>query len=292
MSYHPMRSTLKPRDRGGVLGSARGFLDLPPKGRAPHWSRVQILFVRSPLHISMCFRKPSIGWGVSPMIEAPERERLRQRALFAWDDAKRLHETALGFDSSEKKRGAPVHRSANVMARHLRARGELEVLVDRAIRGAKATHAAREADSKGIALVASMELSALLRLEELVTSHLGYVVGATDAGTAFGLAIATQPDIAVVDGSLDLGRGADLVFSLPLYAPCTRSLLLTADANLMAKARIVGVDVLPHEHSPGALLSWVATSLRGLKSQEGERHDISGSSFARLTARRGSLSGH
>jgi len=226
------------------------------------------------------------------MIDAVERERLRRRALFAWDDAKRLQQSTLGLSSSNGESGALDHRSANVMARQLRARNELEILVDRAIRGHQAIHAATEADSKGIALVASMELSTLLRLQELVTSHLGYVVGATDAGTAFGLAMATQPDIAVVDGNLDVGRGADLVLTLPLYAPCTRSLLLTEDLDLMAKARIVGVDVLPHEHSPGALLAWVARAVWGAKRQEGGRDDITRSSFARHTARRGSLSGH
>jgi hypothetical protein len=226
------------------------------------------------------------------MIDALERERQRRRALFAWNDAKRLHQTAVGLGSSEGERGALDHHSANVMARHLRAMSELEVLVDRAIRGEQATHAATEADSKGIALVASMQRPALLRLQEVVTSHLGYVVGATDVATAFGLAIATQPDIAVVDGCLDLGRGADLVLTIPLYAPSTRSLLLTEDEDLMAKARILGVDVLPHDHSPGALLSWVARAVRGAKSQEGGRYDMCRSSSARRTTGQGSLSGH
>lgn len=39
------------------------------------------------------------------MIDAPERERQHRQALLAWDDAKRLLQTAVGLGSSEEERG-------------------------------------------------------------------------------------------------------------------------------------------------------------------------------------------
>ena len=50
--------------------------------------------------------------------------------------------------------------------------------------------------------MATASMGDLLRFKELVGTEVPYVLGAADAGTALGLAIGTQPDLAVIDTRL------------------------------------------------------------------------------------------
>ncbi|MDE3086382.1 MAG: hypothetical protein KGJ77_06415 [Acidobacteriota bacterium] len=218
------------------------------------------------------------------MIDAWSREMLRQQATEAWEEAKRLHRTAADLQAqSEQARRMTEDRRARRLAQqpagpseHADAlafrswdarpprRGattrELEFLVDQAIRRSP-NRKDRNLDGRGAGLAASVNLPVLLRLQHTLGRQLGFVVGAHDAGTALGLAIATQPDVAVVDARLDLATGADFALALPLYAPRTKTLLLTDDREMAAKAEVVGLDVLPRQYAEPDLLSWISAHL-------------------------------
>lgn len=213
------------------------------------------------------------------MIDAWTREGLRQRAVGAWSEAKRLHhETARLIAESDDavqlsteargRRSSNVHRFAAgnvrpVWAGHfsfsITAR-ELECLADRAIRRCNPTREDRDAANGGAGLVASAHPSTLDRLEALVGSRTGFLATARDAGTALGLVITAQPDLAVVDTRLDVANGADLVLTVPVYAPRTRTLLLTDDDEMAEAVRVAGVDVLSCAFSDEDVSSWISTS--------------------------------
>jgi len=137
----------------------------------------------------------------------------------------------------------------------------LEALVDQTIRRWDPREEEEaEAKGQGVGLVASINMPTLVRLEQLAGSRLGYVVGANDAGAALGLAIATQPDLSIVDARLDLADGSDLAAILPFYAPRTKTLLLTDDHDLAARAQLVGADVMSRGFSDQDLLSWISNA--------------------------------
>jgi len=71
------------------------------------------------------------------------------------------------------------------------------------------------------------------------------------------LAIVAQPDLAIFDTRLELGSGVDLAFVLPLYAPRTRTLVLTDDPQQIAAAATVGLDVERRHCPEWALTQWI-----------------------------------
>jgi len=117
-----------------------------------------------------------------------------------------------------------------------------------------------EATGQAVGLVASINLPTLVHLQQLAGTRLGYVVGAHDAGAALGLAIATQPDVSIIDARLDVANGSDLAAVLPFYAPRTRTLLLTDDHDMAARAQLTGAEVMPRRFSDQALLSWISNA--------------------------------
>lgn len=202
------------------------------------------------------------------MIDPWVRDVLRQQARAAWEDAKRLQREAerLVAETRDARRFSQLRRASRG-APHTSLgldpgqwSGELAYLADRAI-ATSMPRADDGASGAGAGLVASVNHPTLVRLTELVGSRVGSVVGASDAGTALGLAISVQPDVAVVDSRLDLADGDEFVLTLPLYAPRTKALLLADDERAAAKAREIGIDVLPRQFAEGALLSWVAEAL-------------------------------
>jgi hypothetical protein len=218
--------------------------------------------------------------GLVLMLTSFEREVLRRQAMTAWEHAKRLNAEATRVvaaaaqtvRSSGRKRQLPVtlaryrqgetftyHAAADTESpRHPASRSELEMLVDRAILRFTPIQEDREALGLGAGLLASVDLEMLMRLSQLARRCLGYVVSAHDAGTALGLAMVTQPDIAIVDARLDLASAVDLAAALPLYAPRTRSLVLTDDRDLGTTAQLAGADVLSRQVSERELVSWVS----------------------------------
>jgi len=236
----------------------------------------------------------SRGSGGISMIEAAERQLLRHRALRAWDEAKRLRQKAADLISAsgDKLRVAEqVLREAADLRRvseALRARSIdirrpgtvthllqeaaspaptvspalLEALVDQTIRRWDPVEEEEtEANGEGVGLVASINWPTLMRLQQLAGTRLGYVVGAHDAGAALGLAIATQPDLSIIDTRLDLADGSDLVAVLPFYAPRTKTLLLTDDRDIAARAQLTGAEIMPRRFSDQAMLSWISNAV-------------------------------
>jgi hypothetical protein len=197
------------------------------------------------------------------MLTSSEREFYRQRAMIAWKDAKRLTAAAARLAAIEAEKCGQGERSVFRAATDHgfpgpASRRELEMLVERAIRHFTPEQEDEDAVGAGAGLLASADLVMLLRLSELVGRRLGYVVSAHDAGTALGLAIVTQPDIAIVDTRLELADGVDLTAALPLYSPRTKSLVLTDERCLLRQGTAGRADVLPRQFSEQELLSWVS----------------------------------
>ena len=137
----------------------------------------------------------------------------------------------------------------------------LEALVDETIRQwDPADQEEAEAGGRAVGLVASINRARQLRLQRLASRCFGYVVAARDAGVALGLAIVTQPDLSIIDASLDGASGSDLATVLPFYAPRTKTLLLTDDHDLATKMQLVEIEVMSRRFSDRALLSWISNA--------------------------------
>jgi hypothetical protein len=107
------------------------------------------------------------------------------------------------------------------------------------------------------ALVASGRLGELVRLKQLAGTHCSYVVGTLDSGTALGLAMITQPALAIVADPLEVASAVDMALTLPTYAPRTKVLVLTDDDDAAHDLRTLGIEVDP-SHAPDSLvLSWI-----------------------------------
>lgn len=209
------------------------------------------------------------------MITASEREQLRERAVAAWLQAKRLHrdaETLVGHARdlrASHNRGAVaaagIWAGPDTVADGLEPMWavdgpyELQALVDRAL--ARSDVGDDDLDDRCVGLVASGDMSQLLWLGELVGSAGTRVLGARDAGTALGLSIANQPDLAVIDERLEVASGVDLALTLGVFTPRTTMLLLSDDSDTARKAELAGVTVLPHEVSPRELRAWAVAAL-------------------------------
>jgi hypothetical protein len=229
------------------------------------------------------------------VINAVDRHFFREQALATWQETKRLRRdaellrllrssedwgaTADGHGSSRPRRMHQValrdhapptrERSQTVSARANQLVADvtlwfqasvgpqvLEDLVDHAIGKSRVPHSAEW--GRGAALVASGDLGELRRLRDLVAMRMPSVVDAVDAGTALGLAISTQPDLAVVDARLGLGSGVDVALTFRTYAPRTRALVLTDEPDRAADVRTVGFDAENRNIPEPTLLAWIA----------------------------------
>jgi len=178
-----------------------------------------------------------------------QRQLLRQQAMSAWEDAKRLKKEAVSLTAKAQ--------DLLEAGRERRSARQLEALVDWSIRRTAVSDIGLATVRPGAGLVASANVPTVTWIEDMARQRLGLVVGAQDAGTALGLAIASQPDIAIVDERLDLGKGSDLVLVLPIYAPRTKALLLTDDREAAARVRLVGMEAMPRGFSERELSAWL-----------------------------------
>jgi hypothetical protein len=214
------------------------------------------------------------------VLSSEDRDALRQRAIAAWEQSKRLHQEASMLyagtletppeaespqGGSDRAEGAGRHWRGSSRSGRDRLTAELplapnalEVLVDRALR-ANLSLDDTEAFGGGAGLVASSDLGELLRIQELLGGQVPLLLGARDVGTALGIVIALQPDLVVVDANLELGSGANLVLTLPTYAPRTKGLLLTDDRDTAARVRRAGFDAERRDITDHALLSWASS---------------------------------
>ncbi|HLX87684.1 MAG TPA: hypothetical protein VKR22_04380 [Acidimicrobiales bacterium] len=110
----------------------------------------------------------------------------------------------------------------------------------------------------GIAMVISTHAREQRRLRDVCERCVDCVMEAGDLGTSVGLAISTQPDLAVIDFDSDLGTGAALVLSLPVFAPRTRVLVLTDDPDAAMGMRTAGYSIATSNISESDLDDWIA----------------------------------
>ena len=199
-----------------------------------------------------------------------ERALLRQQALAKWQHSKGLRSQAAAAcqraELLRQRSGAAILRSREVLRRAETVIGEAAILAEGAATASSVELLADRAISRwdpqmllhqGVALVACGQLGDLLRMEQLVGGSLGSVLGASDAGTALGLAIAMQPDLAIIDARLELADGVDTALALPLYAPRTRALVLTDEVERAAQVRIVSFDAEARHPDDSVLQSWI-----------------------------------
>jgi len=198
-------------------------------------------------------QQAELRWGQS--------QELRARSTAARMRAQLLHErTSAAIGRAEdllQRQTGIVIGEAELLGEDSRHAAALERLADRAI--ADWGSAAMALDD-GAAVVACGEMGDLLRIKEVLGATLSSVFGATDAGTALGLAIAIQPDVAVIDTKLELADGVDVALALPLYAPRTKTLVLTEDPLRAAQVRVVGFDAAPRHPPDSVLGEWVVNA--------------------------------
>jgi hypothetical protein len=162
----------------------------------------------------------------------------------------------------ELARVTGVTRSEEITASSLfvltesQARDTIAFNIDRAITGWVDQFRGAVGPDERVALVASADMNELVRIQETLMGHFSHMLGARDVGTALGLAMAAQPDVAVIDADLELGSGVDAALTLPIFAPHTRVLVLTDDARRAGDVRIVGLDTLHRRVSDPRLLTW------------------------------------
>ena len=214
-------------------------------------------------------------------IDPIERDLLRQRALEQWREAKALAHrddlSELAADIRERttvliERADTLQRRADeavaqarqliestaVLKGRLPPSTAIEMNVDRAI------DSLRLVDPRdmnvGAALIASANVNGLTEMRDLVATKLSYVRLASNAGTALGLGIVMQPDVAILDALLGRVTGADLAMTLRLLAPQTRILVLIDDPARAASLVIHGIDTTGRSPDPPTLLDWVGAA--------------------------------
>jgi ActR/RegA family two-component response regulator len=110
----------------------------------------------------------------------------------------------------------------------------------------------------GVALIVSADIGLVDSFADLLASRVGCVLKASNAGSALGLAIATQPEQAIIDARLEFPDGVNLALDLAIYAPGTRALIVTDDGGVAQAFRSVGYDTESFPLSVDSLLSRLA----------------------------------
>jgi hypothetical protein len=177
-----------------------------------------------------------------------ERQLLRERAETAWRRAEELAErTGVARQRSEELAAT----TAGLLDR------SLANLVNRAIAHWDYPFGGEYSLDHGVALVASGNLGELMRFQDLFGVHFSTVVGGSDVGTTLGLAIAAQPEYAVIDAELELGSGVDVALILPTYAPETKVLVLVDDPLRAHEIRLIRLSTDHRFASDAAILAWL-----------------------------------
>jgi hypothetical protein len=171
------------------------------------------------------------------MLRPEDRGELRDRAVAAWNAATREMEISahLQHHSREVRQTAETLRA---VARSLR----VDVL-DRVHRILDAQAHAGEVTAYGVGLVTAGRLQHVGELHHALHQRLPQVLSARDPAVALGLAIVTQPDVALVadDDSLPAISGLDAALLIHQCAPNASVLLFTNDRQTDSRARDVGI---------------------------------------------------
>ena len=205
--------------------------------------------------------------GLGMSLGAAERAHLRQQAWGRWRRSQELHGHSVG---SRKRAGDVQTRAAAARERASEVIEHAAGLVQRSSTAATIDYLANRVVAtwnppqfdlhqldQGAAIMASGSMYEMIRGKELLGEKVPYVLGATDAGTALGLVIASQPDVAIIDQRLELADGVDLALSLPAFAPHMKVLVLTDDPVRAADLDVVGLESRGHDASDALLRSWI-----------------------------------
>lgn len=182
------------------------------------------------------------------MLDPEKRYELRSRAIAAWSDAKRLsaEAAALQVTARDLRHDAASRRSARLQ--------EPAVLrVDRIVEAPMNLELAGLRE--GLGLVVASRMSRVASLHEALHERLGRVWTARDPADAVGLAITTQPDVALVDDDLPVMSGLDTAVLIRCYAPESSVLLFTDDEETVRVAALHEIAVSRPLFSPGAVLA-------------------------------------
>lgn len=187
------------------------------------------------------------------MLRPEDRGELRQRAVTAWKTATAAVEisTSLRNDAREACDTSQILRS---VARALR--GDV---IDRVDRILEAQAHAGEVTAYGVGLVTAGRLQHVGELHHALHQRLPQVLSARDPAVAVGLAIVTQPDVALVadDDALPLISGLDAALLIQQCAPSASVMLFTRDGDADARARDAGIVTSEPLFSPEELQSVV-----------------------------------
>ena len=181
------------------------------------------------------------------MLSPGDRRELRNRALAAWQDAKRLmdHAEHLGRVSAELRADARTGRPDWCHARASTVRRVDQVL-------AELNHDT-EAIGGGVGLVAAHHMLRIGVLHDVVHVSMDFVYAAADAPAAVAVAITHQPDVAVVDDDIAVTGGLDAIRIIHAYAPEAKLLLITDRAGSREHARLEGIATATTSASPEQL---------------------------------------
>jgi len=203
-----------------------------------------------------------------------ERVLLRQQALSRWQRSRVLRLRAAEAQARAQER---IGRAARAVARSKELQrnapgsviGDAAILMegptaqaidhlaDQVIRQSQASSWTAGHSHEPSVLVASGHLAELLRLRALASGSFPWVLEAGNAGTALGLAVALQPEAAIIDTRLDLADGMGVALALPLYAPRTKVLVLVDDPDRSAAIENAGFEAAPHGSPDAMVQSWI-----------------------------------
>ena len=187
------------------------------------------------------------------MLRPEDRGELRDRAVSAWNAATRVRAASMGL-KSESRDAREASRTLRSVALSLR-----DDVVDRVNRILDAQAHAGEVTAYGVGLVTAGRLQHVGELHHALHRRLPQVLSARDPAVAVGLAIVTQPDVALVadDDALPAITGLDAALLIQQCAPNAAVLLFTSDRHADARAREVGIATSEPLFSTGEVQSLV-----------------------------------
>jgi hypothetical protein len=189
----------------------------------------------------------------APMLRPEDRGELRDRAVAAWSAATTVRQASSGLQSRSREiRGEA--QTLRTVARSLRGDD-----VDRVNRILDVQAHAGEVTAYGVGLVTAGRLQHVGELHHALHQRLPQVLSARDPAVAVGLAIVTQPDVALVadDEALPAMSGLDAAFLIQQCAPNASVMLFTSDREADARARHAGIATSEPLFSTGELQSLV-----------------------------------
>jgi CheY-like chemotaxis protein len=183
------------------------------------------------------------------VLSPQERLELRKQALDLWALAQLLSSETERITRANPDPWTSAH--ARIDSRFLR-----ESAVRR-VKKAIDTAAALDrwaGSHNGVGLVAAERIERVGWLHDAIQQRVTRVCAAGDGPTAVGLAIVEQPDVAIIDGDLNIVDSLNTARAIRAYAPSTCVLLITSEPDVDREARADGIATQGPSASPERLL--------------------------------------